>query len=159
VSHRRRQVSVIGASRADDELTGRAEEVGRRLAEAGLVVVCGGLTGVMEGVSRGAAGAGGEVIGILPGPEPAEANEHVTHVVASGVGFGRNLSVVASGDAVIAIGGEWGTLSEIAFARNLGRAVVALETWELTRRDGTDPGLTIVDSPEAAVKAVLEAIR
>jgi uncharacterized protein (TIGR00725 family) len=156
---RRRQVSVIGASRADDELTAKAEEVGRRLAEAGLVVVCGGLSGVMEGASRGAAEAGGEVIGILPGPEPDEANPHVTHVVASGVGYGRNLSVVASGDAVIAIGGEWGTLSEIGFARNLGRAVVALETWELTRRDGADPGLTIVETPEAAVKAVLEAIR
>lgn len=155
---RRRQVSVIGASRADDELTAKAEEVGRRLAEAGLVVVCGGLSGVMEGASRGAAEAGGEVIGILPGPEPDEANPHVTHVVASGVGYGRNLSVVASGDAVIAIGGEWGTLSEIGFARNLGRPVVALETWELTRRDGADPGLTIVESPQAAVAAVLEML-
>lgn len=155
---RRRQVSVIGASRADDELTAKAEEVGRRLAEADLVVVCGGLSGVMEGASRGAAEAGGEVIGILPGPEPDEANPHVTHVVASGVGYGRNLSVVASGDAVIAIGGEWGTLSEIGFARNLGRPVVALETWELTRRDGADSGLTIVESPQAAVAAVLEML-
>ncbi len=156
---RRRQVSVIGASRADDGLTAKAEEVGRLLAEAGLVVVCGGKSGVMEGVSKGATEAGGEVIGILPGAEPDEANAHVTHVVASGIGFGRNLSVVASGDAVIAIGGEWGTLSEIGFARNLDRPVVALETWELTRRDGTDPGLTIVETPEAAVKAVLESIR
>ena len=156
---RPRQVSVIGASRAGEALTSKAEEVGTLLAEAGLVVVCGGHGGVMEGVSRGAKEAGGEVIGILPGAEPDEANEHVTHVVASGIGFGRNLSVVASGDAVIAIGGEWGTLSEIAFARNLERPVVALETWELTRRDGTDPGLTIVESPQAAVKAVLEAIR
>jgi uncharacterized protein (TIGR00725 family) len=155
---RRRQVSVIGASRADDQLSAKAEEVGRRLAEAGLVVVCGGMSGVMEGASRGATGAGGEVIGILPGAEPDDANEHVTHVVASGIGFGRNLSVVASGDAVIAIGGEWGTLSEIAFARNLERPVVALETWELTRRDGTDPGLTIVETPEAAVAAVLEVL-
>lgn len=153
---RRRQVSVIGAARADAELTRKAEEVGRLLAEAGLVLVCGGMSGVMEGASRGAAEAGGEVIGILPGSEPEDANPHVTHVVASGIGFGRNLSVVASGDAVIAVGGEWGTLSEIAFARNLERPVVALETWELTRRDGTDPGLTIVETPEAAVKAVLE---
>ena len=150
---------MIGASRADDGLTAKAEDVGRLLAEAGLVVVCGGRTGVMEGVSKGATEAGGEVIGILPGAEPDEANEHVTHVVASGIGFGRNLSVVASGDAVIAIGGEWGTLSEIGFARNLERPVVALETWELTRRDGTDPGLTIVESPQAAVKAVLEVLR
>jgi uncharacterized protein (TIGR00725 family) len=156
---RRRQVSVIGASRADEKLISTAEEVGRLLAEAGLLIVCGGRTGVMEGVARGAKGAGGEVIGILPGAEPDEANEHITHVVASGIGFGRNLSVVASGDAVIAIGGEWGTLSEIGFARNLDRPVVALETWELTRRDGTDPGLTIVESPEAAVKAVIDVLR
>ena len=156
---RRRQVSVIGAARADDGAPAKAEEVGRLLAENGLVVVCGGRTGVMEGISKGAKEAGGEVIGILPGAEPDEANPHVTHVVASGIGFGRNLSVVASGDAVVAIGGEWGTLSEIGFARNLERPVVALETWELTRRDGADPGLTIVETPEAAVKAVLEVLR
>jgi uncharacterized protein (TIGR00725 family) len=106
-----------------------AEEVGRRLAEAGITVVCGGRAGVMEAAARGAAKAGGEVIGIVPGDDPGEANPYCTRVVATGIGHARNLAVVASGDAVIAIGGEWGTLSEIAFARRLGRPVVALRTW------------------------------
>ena len=91
-----------------------AEAVGRGIAEAGAVLVCGGRSGVMEAASRGAREAGGEVIGILPSLETADANEYVTHAVATGVGHARNLAVVASGDAVIAIGGEWGTLSEIA---------------------------------------------
>ena len=80
------------------------------------------------------------VIGVLPGTDAGEANEHVTHAVATGVGHARNLAVVASGDAVIAVGGEWGTLSEIAFARKLGRTVVALDSWSLRNRAGTDLG-------------------
>ena len=91
------------------------------LAEAGVTVVCGGGPGVMEAVARGAAGAGGTVIGILPGDEPGEANPYCTHVVATGIGQARNLAVVASGEAAIAVGGEWGTLTEIAHARDLGR--------------------------------------
>jgi uncharacterized protein (TIGR00725 family) len=104
---RRRQVAVIGASGAapDSDPAQLAEEVGRRLAEAGMTVVCGGGQGVMAAAARGAAGAGGEVIGIVPGLDVGEANEHCTHVVASGIGHGRNLAVVGSGEAVIAIGG------------------------------------------------------
>ncbi|OJU83832.1 MAG: hypothetical protein BGO11_12690 [Solirubrobacterales bacterium 70-9] len=134
-----------------------AEEVGRRLAEAGAVVVCGGLGGVMAAVSRGAAGAGGEVIGILPWTEPGEANPDCTHVVATGVGHARNLAVVGSGEIVIAIGGEWGTLSEIGHARSLGRTVVALHTWTLIGRDQMEgaPGVIPVETPEEAVAAAL----
>ena len=125
---RKRQVAVIGAGvvAQDSELAGLAEEVGQLLAEAGATVVCGGREGVMEAVSRGAAAAGGEVIGIVPGHSIEEANPFCTHVVASGVGHARNLAVVGSGAVVIAIGGEWGTLSEIGHARSLGRTVVAL---------------------------------
>ena len=100
-----------GGCAQDSETARLAEEVGRRLAEAGVTVVCGGLGGVMEAASRGAAGAGGRVIGIVPGHSIGEANPYCTEVVASGVGQARNLAVVGSGDVVVAIGGEWGTLS------------------------------------------------
>ncbi len=157
-----RQVSVIGAGdcgqTSDAALL--AEEVGRRLAEAGVTVVCGGLGGVMEAASRGAAQAGGEVIGIVPGVAVGEANPHCTHVVASAIGYARNLAVVASGDAVIAVGGEWGTLSEIGHARTFGKTVVALRSWGLTGRERMEgaPGLVPVETPEDAVAAALEAI-
>jgi uncharacterized protein (TIGR00725 family) len=138
-----------------------AEEVGRRLAEAGATVVCGGLGGVMEAASRGASQAGGEVIGIVPGVTVDEANPYCTHVVASAIGWARNLAVVASGDAAIAVGGEWGTLSEIGHARTFGRTVVALRSWSLSGREKMEgaPGVIPADSAEEAVAAALDAIR
>jgi len=158
---RARQVAVSGggANPPDDALAA-AEAVGRGLAERDFRVVCGGLRGVMEAAARGAAGAGGEVIGILPGADPAEANPYCTHVVATGIGHARNLAVVASADAVIAIGGEWGTLSEIAFARRLGRPVVALRTWTLRGIGPMEqaPGIETVADPAAAVAAIQRAI-
>ncbi len=158
---RSRQIAVIGKGAGDAELESLAEEVGRRLAEADAVVVCGGLGGVMEAVARGASQAGGSVIGIVPGDDPASANPHCTHVVASAIGSARNLAVVASGQAVIAIGGEWGTLSEIGHARQLGRPVIALRSW--TVRSGSpldgDPGIEIAADPESAVEAALAAVR
>ncbi len=137
-----------------------AEEVGRLLAEAGATVVCGGRTGVMEAVARGAADAGGTVIGIVPGPSVEEANEHCTHVVATSLGHARNLAVVSSGEVVIAIGGEWGTLSEVGFARRLGRTVIALRSWELDGREAMRgaPGVVPADSAEEAVAAALGAV-
>lgn len=137
-----------------------AEEVGRGLAEAGVAVVCGGGRGVMEAASRAAAQAGGEVIGILPGTSPDDANEHCTHVVATGVGHARNLAVVASGEAVIAIGGEWGTLSEIGFARVIGHEVIALCSWELNGRERVAgaPGVIAAETAEQAVAAALAAV-
>jgi len=161
-NERPRQVAVIGSGSCGEgsEAWRLAEEVGRLLAEAGARVVCGGRTGVMEAVARGAAGAGGTVIGIVPGPSVEEANEHCTHVVATSLGQARNLAVVSSGDVAIAIGGEWGTLSEIAFARRLGRPVVALRSWELDGRGAMQgaPGVTPADSAEEAVAAALKAL-
>jgi uncharacterized protein (TIGR00725 family) len=152
------QIAVIGAGRdADPELLTDAEEIGRRLAEAGAVVVCGGLGGVMEAVSRGARQAGGTTIGIVPTTDPADASDEVTHAVATGIGEARNLAVVASGQAVIAIGGEWGTLAEIGFARKLGRPVVALRSWPLRDRSDTDLGITEVHTPVEAVRAALSS--
>jgi uncharacterized protein (TIGR00725 family) len=118
------QVAVIGSG---TEREGRAEEVGRLLAERGCTVVTGGLGEVMAAASRGAKAAGGTTIGILPGEARADANEWIDHAVVTGIGHARNLAVVASGDAVIAVGGSWGTLAEIGFARRLGRPVVVLE--------------------------------
>lgn len=155
------QIAVIGKGRPDEDLAPLAEEVGRRLAEAGAVVVCGGLGGVMDAAARGAAAAGGTVIGIVPGTGPADASPHCTHVIAAAVGQARNLAVVASGDAVIAIGGEWGTLSEIAHARDFGRHVVALRSWRVESAEpiAGDQGIEIADDPQAAVTSALAAVR
>lgn len=161
-SSRATQVAVIGSGTCDQdsELGQLAEEVGRRLAEAGVVLVCGGLGGVMEAASRGTAGAGGTVIGIVPSDSIENANPHCTHVVATGIGHARNLAVVASGEAVIAIGGEWGTLSEIGFARRLGRSVVTLRSWR-AQGEGTMaemPGVSTAESAEEAATKALEAM-
>jgi uncharacterized protein (TIGR00725 family) len=143
------QVAVIGSGR---EHEARAEEVGRLLAERGCVVVTGGLDEVMEAASRGAKGAGGTTIGILPGESRAEANRWVDHAVVTGIGHARNLAVVASGDAVIAVGGSWGTLAEIGFASRLGRPVVVLEPgWAIE-------GVETAGRPEEAVERVLERV-
>jgi uncharacterized protein (TIGR00725 family) len=158
---RARQIAVIGGGRDDDRAEALADEVGRRLAEAGAVVVCGGLGGVMQAVARGAATAGGTVIGIVPSEDPGTANGHCTHVVATGVGYARNLAVVASGDAVIAIGGEWGTLSEIGHARQFGRPVVVLESWSITPAAPIEggEGIELAADPASAVALALAAVR
>jgi hypothetical protein len=111
----------------------------------------------MAAVARGAAGAGGEVIGVLPGNDPGDANADCTHVVATGVGHARNLAVVGSGEVVVAIGGEWGTLSEIGHARAIGRTVVALRSWSLVGRDRMEgaPGVIPAETAEEAVAAAL----
>ncbi|HSS32022.1 MAG TPA: hypothetical protein VLL27_01930 [Solirubrobacterales bacterium] len=150
---------MIGSSGAaqDSELAALAEEVGRRLAEAGVTVVCGAGGGVMEAAARGAASAGGRVIGIVQGEEIGDANQYCSEVVASGIGHARNLAVVASGEVVIAVGGEWGTLSEIGLARTIGRTVVALCSWELNgyeRMQGA-PGVVPAETAEQAVVAAL----
>lgn len=161
-ARRVKQVAVIGIGGCQEgsEAWGLAEEVGRRLAEAGVSVVCGGLAGVMEAVARGASQAGGTAIGIVPGVSVEEANPHCTHVVASATGFARNLAVVASGDVVIAVGGEWGTLSEIGHARTFGKTVVALRSWGLIGREKMEgaPGVVPVETAEEAVAAALEAV-
>jgi uncharacterized protein (TIGR00725 family) len=144
-----RQISVIGSG-AEHE--GRAEEVGRLLAERGCVLICGGRGEVMAAAARGARVAGGTTIGILPGETSAEANEWIDHVVVSGVGHARNLAVVASGEAVIAVGGRWGTLAEIGFARVLGRPVVIVEPgWEV-EGEGVERAATPAEAVELALR-------
>ncbi len=145
-------VSVVGSGYAAGELYERAREVGRLVAERGGTVVCGGLSGVMEAAARGATEAGGTAIGILPDEDRRRANEHLTYSIATGMGHARNLAVVCSGDVIVAVGGEYGTLSEIGLARKVGRPVVSLESWEL-------PGHVVVaSSPERAVEAAFEIL-
>jgi hypothetical protein len=142
----RTQVAVIGSGR---EHEARAEEVGRLLAERGCVVVTGGLDEVMAAAARGAKSAGGTTIGILPGETRAEANPWIDHAVVTGIGHARNLAVAASGDAVIAVGGGWGTLAEIGFACRLGRPVVVLEPgWPID-------GVELASTPAEAVELAL----
>jgi len=140
------QVSVIGSGAEWEEA---AEEIGRLLAERGCTVVTGGLGEVMAAAHRGARAGGGTTIAILPGERRSDANPWAEHVVVTGVGHARNLAVAASGDAVIAVGGSWGTLAEIAFARRLGRAVVALEGAPAV--DGVEIAATPGDAVELAL--------
>ena len=149
-----KQIAVVGSSRADRALYEVAEELGRRLAEAGCAVVCGGLGGVMEAVARGAHSAGGVTIGILPGESRREANPWIQHAIATGIGHARNLAVVASGDAVIAVGGEWGTASEISLARKLARPVVMLAEGPELRGEG----VVRAASAKEAVRLALELV-
>jgi uncharacterized protein (TIGR00725 family) len=141
---------VIGSGLEHED---RAEEVGQLLAEQGATVVTGGLGEVMAAAARGARSAGGTTVGILPGTSRLEGNEWLDYVVATGIGHGRNLAVVASGDAVIVVGGRYGTLAEIGFALTLGRTVVVLEPgWEV---EGTRRAQT----PAQAVEFALAAAR
>lgn len=143
------QIAVIGSG---SERTEQAEEVGRLLAQAGCIVVCGGLGEVMAAAARGAKAAGGTTIGILPGTSPHEANEWIDYAVATGTGHARNLAVVASCHAAIAIGGRWGTLAEISYARLLGRPVVVLEPGWPLEGDGIERRATPAEAVELAVR-------
>jgi uncharacterized protein (TIGR00725 family) len=139
---------VCGASDPDPEQRELAREVGRRLAEAGAVVLCGGLDGVMEAAAEGASSAGGTVVGILPGADRAAGSPHLTITIATGLGEARNAVLASACDAVIAVAGGWGTLSEIGLARRLGRPVVSVAGWELE-------GVPVAISAEEAVRAAL----
>ena len=148
-------VAVIGSGDCTAEEAAAAEAVGRLLAEAGAVLVCGGRGGVMAAACRGAKSAGGLTIGILPGVDASEANPWVDVPIVTGLGEARNAIVVRSADAVIAVGGGYGTLSEIAFALKWGRRVVGLGTWELAGDGRPDGGILRVERPEEAVKLAL----
>jgi uncharacterized protein (TIGR00725 family) len=137
---------VVGAGEAGSEQRESAEEVGRLLGERGAVLVCGGLGGVMEAACRGAKGAGATTLGILPGFDRAEANRYVDVAVATGMGEARNALVVRAADALIAVGGGFGTLSEVALALKTGKPVVGLGSFDLD-------GMVQAGSPAAAVEA------
>jgi uncharacterized protein (TIGR00725 family) len=150
-------VAVVGPNEASDEELDGAERVGRGLAERGAVVVCGGLGGAMEAACRGAKEAGGTTLGILPGTHRGDSNPWVDVAVATGLAEGRNALVVRTADAVIAVGGAYGTLSEIALALRAGMPVVGLDTWELVRRGTRDEAIVRASTPDEAVELALGA--
>jgi hypothetical protein len=148
-----RIVGVIGSATCDEATARIAEEVGRRLAEQHVVVLTGGRGGVMEAASRGAKQAGGLTIGLLPGAEPAEANPYVDVPLATGLSDARNAVVARASEVLIAIAGEYGTLSEIALALKMGRRVVGLGTWAIAR------DVLVVETPLQAVAKTVEYLQ
>jgi uncharacterized protein (TIGR00725 family) len=151
-------IAVIGAHLKNDSVEELAEAVGRQIGMAGAVLVSGGGTGVMEAASRGAKGEGGLTIGILFEASRSDANEFIDVAIPTGLGHMRNSLVVQTADAVIAVGGAWGTLSEIALARCHDKPVVLLASWGLERPDGEPLDVLVAETPEDAVRLALGAI-
>ena len=150
-------VAVVGGGAVDEETYAKAREVGRLLAEGGAVVLNGGYGGVMEAASEGAASAGGLVIGVLQGTDRMEGNPHLSVGIATGMGRGRNTIIAITCDAMVAVDGGYGTLSEVAQALNHGRPVVALGSWELPEAGEVDPDLFhSVGTPEEVARLALE---
>ena len=153
-------ITVIGNSSCSSKEARLAETVGELLAQQGVTVICGGLTGVMEAVCRGARSRGGLTLGILPGEDPSLANPWVSIPIVTGIGEARNVAVVKSSQAVIAIGGSYGTLTEIAYALKSGIPVIGLHTWSLSRNGQEDSSIIEVhDAKEAVDKATSLAKR
>lgn len=152
-------ISVIGTSSATIEEARIAQEVGRQIAKQGAVLICGGLGGVMEAVSRGAKEAGGITVGILPGEDPASANPYIDIPIVTGLSFARNVIVASSGDAVIAVGGKLGTLTEIAFALMKGIPVIGIGTWALEKERLDGYGVIIARDAREAVEKAFQMIR
>jgi uncharacterized protein (TIGR00725 family) len=158
-SRDRPYIAVAGAAISAADTDEAAEAVGRELARADAVVLCGGRGGVMDAVARGARAEGGDVVGILPGDDRAEGNEHLSIALATGMGELRNGLLVRACDALIAIGGEFGTLSEIAFALRTGKPVIGLDTWELSKQGRVEPAIEEASDPADAVQRALKAVR
>ena len=148
-------IAVIGGSQCSKEEAKIAEEVGRQLARQGAILVCGGLSGVMEAACKGASSEGGLTIGILPGESRQAANPYVQIPIATGIGYARNITVVKSAQAVIAIDGSYGTLSEISHALQSGIPVIGLNTWSLSRNSKQDNSIIPAQNATEAVDKAL----
>jgi len=149
-------IAVIGGSEPTEKEAQLAEDVGRELAKRDAIVICGGLRGVMEAACRGASSNGGLTIGILPGDSRRSANDYVQIPIVTGVGYARNIIVVKSAQAVIAIGGSYGTLSEIAHALQAGIPVIGLNTWAFSRNNKPEDAIFLAQNPVDAVTKALE---
>lgn len=152
------RISVIGGQEADEQAARTAFEVGREIGARGHVLICGGRTGVMREACRGAKESGGLTVGILPGDDLGDVNEFVDIPLPTGIGYTRNVLVARAGEAVIAIDGQLGTLSEIAFALISGRPVVGLGTWELRDGNGVEAPIERVEDAVSAVDACEAAV-
>lgn len=151
-------IAVIGSSQCSSEEVELAEEVGRELAKHGVILICGGLGGIMEAACRGASSQGGITIGILPGDIRQAANPYVQIPIVTNLGEARNIIVIKSAQAVIAIGGSYGTLSEIGHALRSGIPVIGLNTWSLSRNGQVDSSIILAQNPTEAVKKALGLI-
>jgi len=158
MKEKKRFIAVIGGSDCTPEEARLAEEVGRELARKDAILVCGGLDGVMEAACRGASAGGGLTIGILPGGSRQTANQYVKIPIATNLGEARNVIVVKSAEAVIAIGGGYGTLSEIGHALRNGTPVVGLNTWSLSQNDRPDNSIVLAKNPVDAVNKALNMV-
>ena len=148
-------IAVIGGSECSPEEAKLAEEVGRGLARRGVILICGGLSGVMEAACKGASSEGGTTVGILPGDSRSMANSYVSIPIVTGIGYARNVIVVKSAQAVIAIDGSYGTLSEIAYALQDDIPVVGLNTWPLSLKEQVSGSIIPAqDAQEAVEKAI-----
>ena len=145
-------IAVIGGRKTEKSLLKEAEEAGRLIAEKGAVLVCGGLGGVMEAASRGAKAGGGLTVGILPQNDSKEANQFIDIPIVTGLGIGRNVIIARTANALIAVGGEYGTLSEIAFALQMGKPVVGIKTWDIK-------GVVAVENAADAVERVFALLK
>jgi len=158
MKNKKRFIAVIGGSQCSSQEAKLAEEVGRELARRGAVLICGGLGGIMEAACRGAQQEGGVTIGILPGKNRQEANPYVQIPIATGMGSARNVVIVKSAQAVIAIGGSYGTLSEIAHALQSGVPVIGLNTWSLSKNGQPDDSIITAQNPTEAVNIALSLV-
>jgi len=158
MAERKRVVAVIGGGQCSKEEAKLAEEVGRKLAREGAILICGGLGGVMEAACKGAQEEGGITVGILPGEIREQANPHVQIPIVTGMGYARNITVVKSAQAVIAVGGSYGTLSEIGHALQSDIPVIGLNTWSLVKNGNEDKAIITASSPAEAVSKALSLI-
>lgn len=145
-------IGVIGAGECSDIIYNQAKELGQLLGSSGIPVICGGLGGVMEAVCIGVKSKNGMTIGILPGNDISEANKYIDIPIASGMGIGRNIIIIRTASIVIAVNGKYGTLSELAFALQLNKPVIGLNTWDISER------IIKVNTPKEALQKVKELL-
>ncbi len=155
---RQKLIAVIGGSNASRQDLKEAEAVGREVAKRGAIIVCGGLGGVMQAACRGASSAGGTTIGILPGENVNDANEYVSIPIATGIGYARNAMVAKSAQAVIAIGGSYGTLTEIGYALQGAIPVISINTWTITKNGKINRSIITAENAADAVAKAFDMI-